>query len=101
MPHVVPTVPRDAGNRRTFLARGPTVLVREASLRLVDVPQAHRWNGRGYFFAAAAELMRRILIENARRKQCLRRGGLRRLALDTVNPGRKLGMRNCWRSMKH
>ena len=53
----------------------PTVLVHEAYLRLVDVPEAQQWNGRGHFFAAAAEAMRRILIENARRKQALKRGG--------------------------
>jgi RNA polymerase sigma factor (TIGR02999 family) len=68
----------------------PTVLVHEAYLRLVDVPDAQQWNGRGHFFAAAAEAMRRILIENARRKQCKRHGGgLRRLDLDAVNPGTK------------
>ena len=54
----------------------PTALVHEAYLRLVeDEPQ--NWNSRGHFFAAAAEAMRRILIENARRKQRLKRGGQR------------------------
>jgi RNA polymerase sigma factor (TIGR02999 family) len=52
-----------------------TALVNEAYLRLVDVEQAQRWNGRGHFFAAAAEAMRRILIENARRKQSAKAGG--------------------------
>ena len=52
-----------------------TALVHEAYLRLVDVEQAQRWNSRGHFFAAAAEAMRRILIENARRKHSQRRGG--------------------------
>ncbi|MEO6434503.1 MAG: ECF-type sigma factor [Tepidisphaeraceae bacterium] len=52
-----------------------TALVHEAYLRLVDVEQAQEWNGRGHFFAAAAEAMRRILIENARRKKRLRHGG--------------------------
>src|SRR5262245_23367885 len=45
-----------------------TALVHEAYLRLVDVDQAQRWDNRGHFFAAAAEAMRRILVENARRK---------------------------------
>src|SRR5262245_46170338 len=46
-----------------------TALVHEAYLRLVDTEQAQQWNSRGHFFAAAAEAMRRILIDNARRKQ--------------------------------
>src|SRR5215510_12616396 len=46
-----------------------TALVHEAYLRLVDADQAQRWNSRGHFFAAAAEAMRRILVENARRKK--------------------------------
>jgi RNA polymerase sigma factor (TIGR02999 family) len=53
----------------------PTALVHEAYLRLVDVPQAPSWNGRGHFFAAAAEAMRRILVERARRKGRTRHGG--------------------------
>jgi len=53
----------------------PTALVHEAYLRLVDANQAQNWEGRGHFFAAAAEAMRRILIENARRKQSRRHGG--------------------------
>ena len=52
-----------------------TALVHEAYLRLVDVEQAQRWNSRGHFFAAAAEAMRRILVEKARRKQSRQRGG--------------------------
>jgi RNA polymerase sigma factor (TIGR02999 family) len=55
-----------------------TALVHEAYLRLVDAPKAQHWNSRGHFFAAAAEAMRRILIEIARGKQCLKRGGDRR-----------------------
>jgi len=53
----------------------PTALVHEAYLRLVNVPEPQNWEGRGHFFAAAAEAMRRILIENARRKMRLKRGG--------------------------
>jgi RNA polymerase sigma factor (TIGR02999 family) len=56
----------------------PTALVHEAYLRLVDVDNAQQWNGRGHFFAAAAEAMRRILIDQARRKCGQRRGGARR-----------------------
>jgi len=52
-----------------------TALVHEAYLRLVDVDQSQNWNSRGHFFAAAAEAMRRILIENARSKAREKRGG--------------------------
>jgi RNA polymerase sigma factor (TIGR02999 family) len=52
-----------------------TALVHEAYLRLVDVERAQHWNSRGHFFAAAAEAMRRILVENARRKGRERHGG--------------------------
>lgn len=53
----------------------PTALVHEAYLRLVDVDQPQSWNSRAHFFGAAAEAMRRILIENARRKMTDKRGG--------------------------
>lgn len=52
-----------------------TALVHEAFLRLVDQRESKHWNGRGHFFAAAAEAMRRILIESARRKASRNRGG--------------------------
>jgi RNA polymerase sigma factor (TIGR02999 family) len=52
-----------------------TGLVHEAYLRLVDVEQAQNWNSRGHFFTAAAEAMRRILVEAARRKRRLKHGG--------------------------
>jgi RNA polymerase sigma factor (TIGR02999 family) len=55
-----------------------TALVHEAYLRLVDVEKAQHWNSRGHFFAAAAEAMRRILVENARRKHAAKRGGSHR-----------------------
>jgi RNA polymerase sigma factor (TIGR02999 family) len=55
-----------------------TALVHEAYLRLVDAEKAQHWNSRGHFFAAAAEAMRRILVENARAKKRLKRGGDRR-----------------------
>jgi RNA polymerase sigma factor (TIGR02999 family) len=53
----------------------PTALVHEAYLRLVNVEQAQHWNSRGHFFAAAAEAMRRILVENARHKKRVKHGG--------------------------
>src|SRR5262249_57083861 len=53
----------------------PTALVHEAYLRLVGGQQPRDWNGRGHFFAAAAEAMRRILVEAARRKGRARHGG--------------------------
>jgi len=53
----------------------PTALVHEAYLRLVDVGQVPHWDSRGHFFAAAAEAMRRILIDNARRKRRPKHGG--------------------------
>jgi RNA polymerase sigma factor (TIGR02999 family) len=52
-----------------------TALVHEAYLRLVDQEQAQHWNSRGHFFAAAAEAMRRILVERARHKRSLKAGG--------------------------
>jgi RNA polymerase sigma factor (TIGR02999 family) len=56
----------------------PTALVHEAYLRLVVNRQGGHWDHRGHFFAAAAEAMRRILVDNARRKQTVRHGGERR-----------------------
>jgi len=52
-----------------------TALVHEVYLRLVDVEKAQHWHSRSHFFAAAAEAMRRILVENARRHHALKRGG--------------------------
>jgi RNA polymerase sigma factor (TIGR02999 family) len=52
-----------------------TALVHEAYVRLLDGEQPQNWNGRGHFFAAAAEAMRRILVERARHKQSLKAGG--------------------------
>jgi RNA polymerase sigma factor (TIGR02999 family) len=65
-----------------------TALVHEAYLRLVDVEKAQHWNSRGHFFAAAAEAMRRILVENARRKRRPKHGGGRkRIDLAEADPG--------------
>jgi RNA polymerase sigma factor (TIGR02999 family) len=62
-----------------------TALVHEAYLRLVGGDDSRRWNDRGHFFAAAAQAMRRILVDNARRKRALKRGdGLRRQPLEAV-----------------
>src|ERR1700688_1071051 len=59
-----------------------TALVHEAYLRLVDVDKAQHWNSRGHFFAAAAEAMRRILVEQARHKRSAKAGGqLQRVGL--------------------
>src|SRR5258708_25706432 len=57
-----------------------TALVHEAYLRLVDTEKVQHWNSRGHFFAAAAEAMRRILIEQARRKRRTKHGGDRKRA---------------------
>ena len=55
----------------------------DAYIRLVDVEKAQHWNSRGHFFGAAAEAMRRLVIENARRKGRLKHGGaMQRVDLD-------------------
>jgi RNA polymerase sigma factor (TIGR02999 family) len=64
----------------------PTALVHEAYVRLMGGPQPQDWDGRGHFFAAAAEAMRRILVESARRKLRERHGGgWKRLTLDDLD----------------
>jgi RNA polymerase sigma factor (TIGR02999 family) len=64
-----------------------TALVHEAYLRLVDGDKAQHWDSRGHFFSAAAEAMRRILVDQARKKGSLRRGGSgKRLTLAQVQP---------------
>jgi RNA polymerase sigma factor (TIGR02999 family) len=78
-PLVYEELRRLAGQRLAHERPGQTLqataLVHEAYLRLVDVERAQRWNSRGHFFAAAAEAMRRILVESARRKARVRHGG--------------------------
>src|SRR5437870_10056263 len=65
----------------------PTALVHEAYLRLVGPADGFRWDNRGHFFAAAAEAMRRILVEAARRKRREKHGGDRdRMDLDAAQP---------------
>ena len=69
-----------------------TALVHEAYLRLVDVDRVQHWDSRGHFFAAAAEAMRRILIDRARHKQTRKAGGgCRRLDLGAVEPALEEG----------
>jgi len=63
-----------------------TALVHEAYVRLVDVDKAQHWDTKGHFFAAAAEAMRRILVENARRKKRIKHGGgLERVDFEIAN----------------
>ncbi len=81
-----------------------TALVHEAYLRLVDVDQSQHWNSRGHFFAAAAEAMRRILVENARRKSAPSTAATDNASSWTkrssfVRPPRPAAPRpTCWRS---
>jgi RNA polymerase sigma factor (TIGR02999 family) len=79
LPLVYDELRRLAAQRLAHEAPGqtlqPTALVHEAYLRLVGRGDEQHWDGRGHFFAAAAEAMRRILVENARRKHRLKRGG--------------------------
>ena len=73
---------------RPGLTLNATALVHEAYVRLVDKKDAQAWDHRGHFFAAAAEAMRRILVDNARSKQSLKRGGGRkRIDLDPSAAG--------------
>ena len=63
-----------------------TALVHEAYIRLVDVEKAQHWNSRGHFFAAAAEAMRRILVEKARKKATEKQGGhLQKIDIDGLD----------------
>jgi RNA polymerase sigma factor (TIGR02999 family) len=65
-----------------------TALVHEAYIRLVEADKAQHWNSRGHFFAAAAEAMRRMLVDQARKKKSRKHGGgLERLPLDEVEIG--------------
>src|SRR3954447_26187171 len=69
---------RRMANERCDHTLQPTALVHEAYVRLIDGEQPDRWNTRGHFFAAAAEAMRRILVERARERGALKHGGGRR-----------------------
>jgi RNA polymerase sigma factor (TIGR02999 family) len=90
LPLVYDELRRLAAHKMTSEAPGhtlqPTALVHEAWLRLVG-NENQRWDSRGHFFAAAAEAMRRILIEGARRKRAVRHGGgQQRLDIQEVEP---------------
>ena len=73
-----------------------TSLVHDAYIRLVDVEKAQHWNCRGHFFAAAAQAMRRILVDSAKRKKSAKRGGqVERIGLDEdqiAAPGRSIDL---------
>src|SRR6478672_11331874 len=79
LPLVYDELRRLAAQRLAHEAPGqtlqPTALVHEAYLRLVGEDGGGHWDGKGHFFAAAAEAMRRILVDNARRKLAQKRGG--------------------------
>jgi RNA polymerase sigma factor (TIGR02999 family) len=79
LPLVYEELRRLAGQRMSREVPGQTIdataLVHEAYIRLVDQKKELRWENRGHFFAAAAEAMRRILVERARRRASLKRGG--------------------------
>src|SRR6516165_8933590 len=76
LPLVYEQLPKLAGQKMAHETTGqnlsPTALVHEAYLRLVDVEKVQHWSSRGHFFGAAAEAMRRILVERARYKQSLK-----------------------------
>jgi RNA polymerase sigma factor (TIGR02999 family) len=73
-------------NERPGQTLQATALVHEAYLRLVDAAQVQTWDSRGHFFTAAAEAMRRILIERARRRKAAKHGGeLRRIDFETLD----------------
>ena len=89
LPHVYEELRRLAAQKLAQEAAGQTLqataLVHEAYLRLVSTPGEPNWNSRGHFFAAAAEAMRRILINRARDKNRLKRGGKwKRIDLDQL-----------------
>jgi RNA polymerase sigma factor (TIGR02999 family) len=74
-------------NDNTGASVQPTRLVHDAYLRLVDGDPDKQWNGKRHFFGAAAEAMRRIMIEHARRKRSQKHGGqLQRIGLEFVPP---------------
>src|SRR5262249_2409028 len=87
MPHIYDELRKLAehklGTEKPGQTLQATALVNEAYLRLVDADKVQKWQSRGHFFAAAAEAMRRILIDSARRKSRQKRGGhIKRMDLD-------------------
>src|SRR6201984_1418646 len=94
LPLVYTELRRLAAQKLSHEAPGQTLqatgLVHEAYIRLVDVEKVQHWNSRGHFFAAAAEAMRRILVEKARRRKSVKGGGgCQRVNLDEadISPG--------------
>lgn len=90
LPLVYAELRRLAAQRMALEKQGqtlqPTALVHEAYVRLVDAREQQKWDSRGHFFAAAAEAMRRILVERARKRQAKKYGGDRqRISLDDVD----------------
>jgi len=90
LPLVYEELRRLAHHKMSLLSPGHTLqataLVHEAWLRLTENQAARSWDSRGHFFSAAAEAMRRILVEQARRKAARRHGGgMRRVDLDEVD----------------
>jgi RNA polymerase sigma factor (TIGR02999 family) len=90
LPLVYEELRKLAGQKMAQESPGQTLqatgLVHEAYLRLVDVEKAQHWNSRAHFFGAAAEAMRRILVDRARRKQADKRGGQgRRVPLEAAD----------------
>ncbi len=78
---------RKLANERKSPSLQPTLLVHEAYLRLVDSDRQQEWSGRAHFFCAAAEAMRRILVEQARRRNTRKRGAdFDRVALEFAEP---------------
>jgi RNA polymerase sigma factor (TIGR02999 family) len=91
LPLVYDELRRLAAQKMARESRGQTLtataLVHEAYVRLVDTEKVQQWNSRGHFFAAAAEAMRRILVERARHKRSLKAGGDRsRLEMADIEP---------------
>lgn len=92
LPLVYDELRRLAATKLTYERPGQTLqataLVHEAYLRLVDAKNAQHWNSRGHFFGAAAEAMRRILVDRAREKAAEKRaGGRKRVPFDSDMPG--------------
>jgi RNA polymerase sigma factor (TIGR02999 family) len=73
-----------------------TALVHDAYVRLVDVEKAQHWDSRRHFFAAAAEAMRRILVESARRRQSVKHGGQRARISKAIRRMTLWNSTSCW-----
>jgi len=105
LPLVYEELRRLAAHKMAHEAQGhtlqPTALVHEAWLRLVG-NERQKWDGRAHFFGAAAEAMRRILIERARRKHAARHGGgQQRVDIQEMDLARQPMMTSSWPSMMH